>query len=165
MRKPGSEVRVRIGKILSVAKKAYGYEIYRIYTTVYGDVLLRTIYYNLKKGVELGDFEAANLMNVPGNFTWGFESNRVYYRNKRTLKLEENEKRLLETAVKNLKKEMKNEIKKWIVETSKEVKKDDLDTVEKMKLLSKCLKIKKFYQENFGKYPKEIDEWITTLTP
>ena len=165
MRKTGSIIRDRIQKILSVAEKTYGYEIFKIYERVYGDVLLRSIYYNLNKGVEEDIFVPKEMAAVPGDFTWGFESSRIYYSNKKPIDLDNKEYELILKAVKEIKKEIQKEFKKWIAETSKEMKQKNMTKIQKMKLLKKCVKIKNFYQDNFGKYPKELDQWINTLTP
>ncbi len=165
MRKPGSIVRERIKKILAIAEKAYGYEIYKIYNRVYGDVLMRTIYYNLKKGVEERDFELIGILNVPGDFTWGFETNRIYYKNRENVALNLDEETYIKKAIKDIKKEMKEEVKKWVAKAIKEVKKRKMNELEKTKLLAKLKKIKKFYEENFGRYPEELDKWMNSLTP
>lgn len=74
-----SRVRERIAEILSNIGFSYGYDIYKIYKKVYGNVLLRTIYYNLKKGVEDNEFLVVEVKRTPGQFTWGNETERVYY--------------------------------------------------------------------------------------
>lgn len=165
MRKPGSVVRDRLNKILSVVNKIYGYEAQKIYEKVYGDVLLRTLYYNLKKGVEEGIFEIVDVAEIPGDFTWGFESNRVYYQNRKNVQMNQEEKKKIRKAAENVKKSMQQEVKKWVSKTSEQMKKKDLDPLERIRLLKKCRKIKSFYKTNFGKYPKKLDEWIRALTP
>ncbi|MCW1309829.1 MAG: hypothetical protein QXP04_03985, partial [Candidatus Nanoarchaeia archaeon] len=78
-RPPGSKIRENIALILNKLNVSYGYEIYKVYKQVFGKILLRDIYYHLKKGQELGEFIAIETKVEPGNFTWGTQTERTYY--------------------------------------------------------------------------------------
>jgi len=159
MRKPGSPIRENILKILSVGGSMYGYEIYKIYKEVYGDVLLRSIYYNLKKALEEGSIEVKRVVGVLGNFTWGPETDRVYYVVKKEVEMSKEEMDGIKRALRTYKKSIKEELRKWIRELSREVKHGDEKTRRK------CEKLKAFYLMKFGKYPKILDKWIESLPP
>jgi len=49
-----SEIRQNMVEILHFIPKAYGYELYKVYVAIFPKVTLRSIYYHLKKGVDLG---------------------------------------------------------------------------------------------------------------
>ncbi len=74
-----SRIRERITAIVNKRGITYGYEIYKLYKEVYGDITSRIIYYNLKKGVELGELNIINIKRELGAYSWGDESERVYY--------------------------------------------------------------------------------------
>lgn len=78
-RPTGSVIRNRICQILKRKKFSYGYEIYNIYKRVFGEVSIESIYYHLKKGVQTGEILLARVRKEIGNFTWGPETERVYY--------------------------------------------------------------------------------------
>ncbi len=42
---------------------------------------MRTLYYNLRKGVILNEFIISNITREAGDYTWGHETERVYYIN------------------------------------------------------------------------------------
>ena len=78
-RKTKSEIRQNMVEILYFIKKAYGYEIYKVYTAIFPKVTLRSIYYHLKKGIELGEFEINKIEREKGNYSWGPEAEKIYY--------------------------------------------------------------------------------------
>ena len=53
----GSEIRERVALILSQMGPSHGYGIYKIYKKNWGPVEIKSIYYNLQKGVDIGHFE------------------------------------------------------------------------------------------------------------
>lgn len=75
-----SQVRQNMVEILSVIGKGYGYDIYKIYRDVYPEVTMRLIYYHLKKGVELGEFEIVAVEKAKGSYSWGSEVEKVFYK-------------------------------------------------------------------------------------
>jgi hypothetical protein len=74
-----TEIREKLTSLLIHTNSAYGYELYRLYKEVFGPVSLRNIYYNLKKGALLGEFIIVEAKREPGQFTWGSESEHIYY--------------------------------------------------------------------------------------
>jgi len=59
-----TEIRENIALILKHTNIAYGYQIYKIYKDIFGKLSLRNMYYNLKKGVELGEFVLVNIKKI-----------------------------------------------------------------------------------------------------
>ena len=74
-----TEIRENIASILKHTNIAYGYQIYKIYKDIFGNISLRNLYYNLKKGAELGEFVLINIKKEEGYFTWGNEAEHKYY--------------------------------------------------------------------------------------
>ena len=67
-------------EILFVIGEAYGYKIYKAYRDIFDPVTLRVIYYHLKKGKELGEFEVAGVKKTSGEYSWGPEAERIFYK-------------------------------------------------------------------------------------
>ena len=78
-RKPGSPIRENIKKILLTIKELDGYHLYKLYISVFPQVTQRSIYYNLRKGAELGEFKISRVEKISGNFSWGDSSRKVFY--------------------------------------------------------------------------------------
>ena len=78
-RKPNSPIRENIKKILMVVRELDGYHLYKIYTSVFPQVTQRSIYYNLKKGTQLGEFLISRVEESKGNFSWGESSRKIFY--------------------------------------------------------------------------------------
>ncbi len=74
-----SQIRQNIIEILYFIKQGYGYEIYKIYREVYPPVTLRSIYYHLRKGKDLGEFKIHKIKSEKGNYSWGPEAEKIYY--------------------------------------------------------------------------------------
>lgn len=74
-----SIIRENITEIIYFMKKSYGYNIFKVYNNVFPKVTLRSIYYNLKKGVALGDFKIGKISSEKGNYSWGNEAEKIYY--------------------------------------------------------------------------------------
>ena len=74
-----SEIRQNIIEILSHIQKAYGYEIYKVYVSIFPKVTLRSIYYHLKKGLDLGEFRINKVEKEKGEYSWGTEAEKIYY--------------------------------------------------------------------------------------
>ena len=70
-RLPGSAIRDNMVEILAVIGQIHGYDLYKHFRKVYGNASLRSIYYHLKKGTELGVFECKGIERIEGNFSWG----------------------------------------------------------------------------------------------
>ncbi len=76
----GSAVRQNVIEILNVLKKAHGYQIYKVYRDLFPKVTLRVIYYHLKKGCDLGEFEIDKVQLEKGDYSWGGEAEKIYYK-------------------------------------------------------------------------------------
>jgi hypothetical protein len=75
-----SVIRQNIVEILFFLGKAYGYDIYKHYIELYPKVTLRSIYYHLKKGVDLGEFEVEKIEKEKGDYSWGEMAEKIYYK-------------------------------------------------------------------------------------
>ncbi len=76
----GSTVRQNVLEILSELGRGHGYQIYKVYRDIYPKVTLRVIYYHLKKGVDLGELEVQNVEREKGDYSWGSEAEKIYYK-------------------------------------------------------------------------------------
>jgi hypothetical protein len=76
----GSEIRQNIVEILECCRKAYGYEIYRYYLDIFPKCTSKSIYYHLKKGLDTGEFVLDRIENKSGQFSWGENVQRKYFR-------------------------------------------------------------------------------------
>jgi hypothetical protein len=74
-----TELREKIASILNQVGQSYGYEIYKRYQDVFGKISLRNLYYNIKKGTQLGEFIIIDIRQEIGNFTWGGATQHIYY--------------------------------------------------------------------------------------
>jgi hypothetical protein len=75
----GSIIRNRIAAILNKINVGYGYELYKIYKEFFGQVHIRTIYYNLKKGIEKEEILLFKIEKEIGAYSWGNEVEKIYY--------------------------------------------------------------------------------------
>lgn len=75
----GSVIRQNIIEILYFMGNGYGYDIYKIYMDIFPKVTMRSIYYHLRKGLELGEFKIHKAGKEKGNYSWGSEAEKVYY--------------------------------------------------------------------------------------
>ena len=74
-----SEIRQNVVEILYFIKNAYGYEIYKIYTAIFPKITLRSVYYHLRKGVDIGEFQVNKIEKEKGDYSWGSEAEKIYY--------------------------------------------------------------------------------------
>jgi len=74
-----SQIRQNIVELLYFLGKAYGYDIYKYYIRIFPKVTMRSIYYNLKKGLALGEFVVERVQKEQGDYSWGSEAEKVYY--------------------------------------------------------------------------------------
>src|SRR3989337_4460353 len=75
----GSVIRDNVVELLFHVKAAHAYELYQKYKKVFGPVNIRSVYYNLTKGKELGVFEIKEVQKVVGDFSWGSSAERIVY--------------------------------------------------------------------------------------
>lgn len=74
-----SEIRQNIVEILYFMKQGYGYEIYKVYVAIFPKVTMRSIYYHLRKGVDLNEFKISKIEKEKGDYSWGGEAEKIYY--------------------------------------------------------------------------------------
>jgi hypothetical protein len=75
-----SRIRQNIVEILSVCRQAYGYEIYRAYKEIFTAPTMRSIYFQLKKGMETNEFIVESVRREEGEYSWGKTADKTYYR-------------------------------------------------------------------------------------
>ncbi|MGB9674977.1 MAG: hypothetical protein ACP5IJ_00645 [Candidatus Nanoarchaeia archaeon] len=75
----GSVIRDNLIEILYFLKNAHAYELYKAYKKAFGPVNIRSVYYNLAKGKELGIFEIKEIKKIEGDFSWGSVVERIIY--------------------------------------------------------------------------------------
>ncbi len=78
-RKPSSQIRNNIIELLFFLKSAYGYDLHKKYKKVFGPVSMRSVYYHLNKGVELGVFNIKEIQEVQGDYSWGTGVRRIVF--------------------------------------------------------------------------------------
>lgn len=76
----GSAVRQHMVEILFHIGQGHGYQIYKIYRDLFPKVTLRVIYYHLRKGVDLGEFVVEKVRMEKGDYSWGSEAEKIYYK-------------------------------------------------------------------------------------
>ena len=74
-----SQIRQNIIEILFYMKKAYGYQIAKVYNEIFPEVSQRSIYYHLKKGLTTEEIVAEEIKEEKGNFSWGTKVEKIYY--------------------------------------------------------------------------------------
>ncbi len=79
-RPPQSQIRQNIVEILSVVGSSYGYQISKWHAQLFPAATRRVIYYHLRKGLELGEFEVDKVEREQGEFSWGNIAEKTYYR-------------------------------------------------------------------------------------
>jgi len=75
-----SKVRQNVIEILHNLGEAYGYQIYKAYKDLFPTVTLRVIYYHLAKGKQLGEFEIGEVKKTKGDYSWGGEAEKIFYK-------------------------------------------------------------------------------------
>lgn len=76
----GSVIRDNIVELLAYAKEPmHAYKVYQKYKSVIGPVNIRSVYYNLTKGKDLGIFAIKGIEKVEGDFSWGPTAERILY--------------------------------------------------------------------------------------
>lgn len=74
-----SEIRQNMVEILAVKGSAYGYELAKIYNTIFPQCTRENIYYHLRKGVALGEFIIKEIKEERGEYSWGPVVEKKYY--------------------------------------------------------------------------------------
>ncbi len=78
-RPTASQIRQNIVEILHFLGKGYGYDLYKVYISLFPKVTLRSIYYHLKKGQQLKEFELNQIKEEKGDYSWGNSVEKIYY--------------------------------------------------------------------------------------
>ncbi|MBI4450481.1 hypothetical protein HY642_00775 [Candidatus Woesearchaeota archaeon] len=76
----GSLIRQNIIEILHRLGKGYGYEIHKIYKRIFPPCTREVVYYNLKRGVALGEFSVEEVKLEQGDYSWGNVVKKTYYK-------------------------------------------------------------------------------------
>ncbi len=156
-----SEIRERITALLDRLKVSYGYEIYKHYRQLYDKVTSRVIYYHLRKGTETGEFVMVNVGRELGDYTWGDETERVYYSVGPFAKTKQEwwDRALeIKEPARSINYDWDKEIKKNIELLKVSVQKSN--GKDKQKLLNKCDKLSKWIKQkasNNQQFDSEID--------
>lgn len=79
-RPPQSQIRQNIVEILYILGSAYGYQISKLYQQLFAPATRRVIYYHLRKGIDLGEFEVDRIEREKGDFSWGTIAEKTYYK-------------------------------------------------------------------------------------
>ena len=74
----GSNVRQNLIEILALKGPACGYELHKIYIEIFPKTSRENIYYNLRKGVKLDEFNV-EIKKVEGDFSWGRVAEKIFY--------------------------------------------------------------------------------------
>ncbi|MFP4403549.1 MAG: hypothetical protein ACOC3X_01690 [Nanoarchaeota archaeon] len=75
-----SQIRQNIIDILFFIKEGYGYDIHKIYLQIFPKCTSKSIYYHLKKGVLLEEFEIKKIKQEKGDYSWGSSVEKIYYK-------------------------------------------------------------------------------------
>jgi hypothetical protein len=75
-----SVIRQNIVEILNLIKEGYGYDIYKAYVDIFPKVTMRSIYYHLRKGLKIKEFEISKIEKEKGDYSWGPEAEKIYYK-------------------------------------------------------------------------------------
>ena len=74
-----STIRQGLIEILAVKVKTYGYALHKYYVQIYGPCTREVVYYHLKKGMDLGEFQIGEIKREEGTFSWGGVVEKKYY--------------------------------------------------------------------------------------
>ncbi|MBI2139995.1 hypothetical protein HYU14_03660 [Candidatus Woesearchaeota archaeon] len=74
-----SQIRQNMVELLYFLKEGYGYELFKHYRNLFAPVTMRVVYYHLKKGTQLGEFQLSKVIKEEGDFSWGNQSEKNYY--------------------------------------------------------------------------------------
>ncbi len=76
----GSEIRKNIIELLFHMNKACGYDIHKVYCLIFPKCTRETIYYHLRKGALINEFELEEVKQEKGVFSWGPSAEKKYYK-------------------------------------------------------------------------------------
>ena len=78
-RRPESTIRSNICELIYFFGEGYGYDLYKKYIKAFEKISMRSVYYHLQKGVELGEFKVKKIDQVEGNYSWGPHAQRIIF--------------------------------------------------------------------------------------
>ena len=65
-----SNIRKNIITILYYLGEGYGYEVSKLYNKIFPKVTMRSVYYHLKRGVELKEIKMEEIKQEQGQYSW-----------------------------------------------------------------------------------------------
>ena len=74
-----SVIRQNIVEILHYLEEGYGYQIAKLYNEIFPEVTQRSIYYQLRKGIDTKEIAVHKIEREEGSFSWGPVVEKVYY--------------------------------------------------------------------------------------
>ncbi len=74
-----SIVRQRLAQMLLMAGKLTAYDAHKHYIRLFSATTRRNVYYQLRKGVDLGIFNVVDVVEETGDYSWGVKARKVYY--------------------------------------------------------------------------------------
>ncbi|MCA9477792.1 MAG: hypothetical protein KC535_01460 [Nanoarchaeota archaeon] len=74
-----SVVRDRLAEMLFIAGKLTAYDAHKHYQQLFSSATQRNIYYQLRRGVDLGLFNIADVVQEEGEYSWGPTTRKVYF--------------------------------------------------------------------------------------
>ncbi len=79
-RPPQSQIRQNMVELMYILGSAYGYQLSKLYQQIFAPATRRVIYYHLRKGIDLGEFEIDRVEHEKGDFSWGTVAEKTYYK-------------------------------------------------------------------------------------
>ncbi|MAF99292.1 MAG: hypothetical protein CMH61_01640 [Nanoarchaeota archaeon] len=74
-----SEIRNNVLEIVHHLGKGYGYQIAKAYNSIFPKVSQRSVYYHLRKGVQLDELKVSKIKMEKGDYSWGDKAEKIYY--------------------------------------------------------------------------------------
>ena len=78
-RPPRSIVRERLAEMLFIVGKLTAYDAHKHYVQLFSPATQRNVYYQLRRGVDIGIFKIADVVEEPGEYSWGPTTRKVYF--------------------------------------------------------------------------------------
>ena len=75
-----SIIRQGIVEILYFSNSMHGYEVFKVYNSIFPSVTQRSIYYHLRKGEQIKEFKVSDIKYKKGDYSWGETAKRIYYK-------------------------------------------------------------------------------------
>ena len=75
----GSNIRQNVVDLLAYLGEDYAYNIFKHYIKIFPKSTMRSIYYQLQKGLETGEIMIKKVKIEQGNYSWGSTAEKTYY--------------------------------------------------------------------------------------